>query len=811
MKYSITIAIVLALLFVPGIATSDYEHFVCLPDSGHSNSFASGDFLILDDWCSDQNPQSWVDHYWDKIHLGRSGDVGDYWTQYSWSCVLTEANTNALIRLINSAYFIDYVDMHLKGWLTWTTHGAWLWNADHVFPLSSYGYIGTCQTRTSIATNPSGDDPTKLRYDFFWLPNRSVVQRASTLVHETTHELSSHTCNASTSKINCSDYCARGASCDDYYPGVNANTNQILFLNDAVRAYMRDMDAAGGPIGGGEGELIITQLTQDANGPVCGYIPLLSPALREGAVNQMVSLLEESFAVNNFDWGPLSSRMDCTAGQSTFLSYGNCAFSTDASNRWYCWDPCNLSWYEYPSGSKSCDENLNGENIIINQQNRDKCEEANAMVDPNSTLEARRDAAQWFEGQRRECAIGADQDYLDQYCTSLISTASDVQEVISRWSDGLEKYDLYSPEVAMNQCISQFCKSRLSDPAWAQLAGENCYEWSDLAYGCLDEICGPLSDIQDRYGADSTEYFMAVLCRYDFFNPAQQYNLAQLLESSSKCELVYNKCKAEEHFNEWLEAKQSGSCSLTGESEMLLEASLPISAIPIFQVPPITKIKLIDNYQDFQLQFPNVEIDGCYSEYSLCKRNEELAAIVAAKFVTVTEVPRILEDTLNIPDPPPIDYIYNNVDQYVQELAKIADSSHVNVAISPDEALEQLATLPEAMHSLSKILGKNTFFSLFGSEGRDPIFGAATVSKFQNADFQLDAHFTDQQRQLLPLLLEVRAIRQKLESPQTKTILQSAPAKVSQEQLFNFIHSAVNSNTTAEFDLLIEGLAIQLQ
>ena len=693
-------------------------------------------------------------------------------------------------RLINAAVLLDQVYWHRSNSTFGDLPMHWL---AFVFDRSDQGYVATCRQGV-VATNWS-NHPTELHDIFF--KNYSAPQRASTLVHEGVHDDIPHSdagglCNA--------DTC--GTSCDDMFGIYNAQTTQIQALGDQIDTYMRSPTT---------GELYIRNWDPANN--ICGYIPFLTERQRFAVNDLMNRKLNNCFQIAP-DPMPYYSRTFPTPAPGSLLSalamydYGGLIYANDLVReaRWECHTVCDVDDFDFALGGyRSCNEDVNPANVSRNQERRLACLLANLSAQ-TATESQRREIQREFEETTATnlCFLGVSDAYLEQKCSNAVSLANTLDEMETLWYQDIppiEETGSFGWDSAFNECAQGFCQQKF-DSQWITDARTACYEWTDPA-GCLDHACGKLFEFGLYYGEYSTKYLESVACRMEFIE--NNGNPDAYILDAGICEDKYHDCIIEEAYPEWLAAKQQGQCSLYDPP--------PPYPVPIPPIIPTFKLLLkelqyigeYEDYSEFMSQFPDAHFDVCEASLTLCEQTEQLGRRIVSEFVAVSEVPEEVFPTGMNPENLPFANIVNEIDANIRRLSRIAAGVDSVSGITPGEALEQLSMLPEAQHAISKVLGKEAYFGLFGTAGLEKVFGPEVVGLYPDADIQFQFMLNPQQQALVPQMIEVKNLRLKTVSDLTLQHLDIAVAN--QEAMFNFIKNVAGAETPTEINTLLDGLA----
>lgn len=760
-----------ATLFAPAPAAAcvnDYDNWGWLqPDETQDDELTGR-------WCTTQEG---INAYWYALNL----DDGD---GSNWN-TLAEGNScnpnTHFARVMNGAYMMDFVYYNLLSPTLGQNQYAYYWLVNHVSPHSEAGYQAGCnfnpaETVHVIASNPSGtSDPTNLYYMFFWL--LTANERASTLVHEAVHDWSSHI-----EPESCNNACGR--SCDVSFGPSNAQTWDIVYLDHSVSAYRRadgsdqlDVAHLGDLLGTGE--------------QVCGYIPVLSPETRRAAVDTMAWKFDSCFSQAG---NPEPPTTVVTWASDPFWEYGDYEYDYDkmVGARWSCDEICDAAEW----GSK-CDAAAQPGNSAVNTYNQALCNDFNGQLHQGVTPQQRATLANQFSWQKHACVPGYSDAYLDSYCSTASTNASNVAAVESNWNLPDQPGAFDSGE-AMLDCVQTYCQSRFLSQ-WAFDARAACYEWDD-SLGCLDAICGSLAELTTDYGATSAEYFAAVQCRRHFIDhngDASEY--LDALENQGGCDRVYTDCRNDVARTEWLAAQGLGECSLVSDGVATTTHTYGLGAI--------ATVNAFDSYARFAAVHAGVAVDGCVAKREMCEATQALLHRIVAEMLTETKIPYAIERLLNLPDPPPYDR-QEQVFQNVRVLADIATSSPFGTTggMTPAQAIDRLRKVPEANQALSIALGQQLYFATLGADSsRANVFGAAKIHAFEGATMPTDAFETRAQGALRLQLTAGKATREKLSSA-TAAALYDQAASSNVEALFTFVKAMQTATSLGEVDAAYDTL-----
>lgn len=555
-----------------------------------------------------------------------------------------------------------------------------------------------------FASNPAGDFAINLFHPWFW--HRTAFERASTLVHETAHELEGHVAD---------NACNNGMSCDARFGTVNAQTLQILFLADAVDAYQRDGDST---------ELTVVNFGQDA----CGYLPLLPTAERQNLVQQMRNRLQ-----NTFETPPRTTSYPRAAfivpapspSFATPLPNGvvDRAFLIDVLNnaRWPCEKVCEPTDFDFPAGSRACNEDFHPfSNSAINGRNRAKCERLNAQI-AQGVVPSDRDRL-LREAERMEaCTFGASEEYLQMTCAEVRAGANHVDDVAAAWPDPPVYVRGYNPEGAIADCTRTYCAEDAGLDAPAAEAA--CYEWDD-ATGCMAAQCGDLAAIEAEHGRQSDAYFQAVLCR------ASRFGRALPSPEADGCDATYARCMIEDRYRRrWLEQLDGEDCwsdtlARPGDDPLFTAHRASATAVSI------------DAFVAADADGPQVLQNACFMEQIECQTLESLVALDVGRMVRDVDLgPRVeLPDRWNL-SPTVYDRALRDA------LVVLADQIDEAGDFAAGRArLRALISQPEARVAMAELIGHDRFFRMGGGHRAERYFSPRIRAQFAGPDAEADPY-----------------------------------------------------------------------
>jgi hypothetical protein len=287
---------------------------------------------------------------------------------------------------------------------------------------------------------------------------QTAIRRASTIVHETTHEDVGH-----------DGECASGSdSCDVSYGGYNAYTMDLNFLHEAMLTYKLVWGAV-------VGRLIAR------SGDQCEYVYEFNDPERRSAENRAANIAAGSFQ-NLPDYAALLAQVDARVAHDSW-SCARC-------------DPSRWTFDPQACEQEACNELLNSTNIEVNTSRRSACNRYNQAIADEvaaGTLTPERTEAHWGEYNsslvfsalcRAPSASGA-RSYCDAQ-QEQAQVASDIDAC--GWLD-----NLLSVDMDKIRCIKEWCIDML------QASPGGAADWvANDPVGCLDTLCGDEACGDDR-------------------------------------------------------------------------------------------------------------------------------------------------------------------------------------------------------------------------------------------------------------------------------------------------------------------------
>lgn len=761
----LVLAIVVTLMFVAQTAEADQ----CVPDYANWGWLSPTDSMDNDMaqlWCAgDPNVAANYTHFWNSLHLGVNGA---YWDNLALHDGALQCSPNSyVIRLMNAAFLMDQISYHAAN----TTRPNFIhwWLGNFVYPKHEEGYVATCEFGANATNRYKA--PTQLHYKFFgWL---GVVERSSTLVHETVHEWQGHVWDW---------LCPANMSCDTAYGDDNAQTWQIGYLANAVGTYRKDPDT---------NELLVRRFPSGT----CGYIPYLSKFERLRAAESMQRKLTSNFIVptptiyhpvESYIWPP-----------NSFWNYDGVFFAVDffAGARWLCEEVCNPDDFVAPSGSKACDEEIRAANAGVNARNRQSCLDAIADLDAGVPLPQASygQMAEEFDRSLAACVPGVDDTYLESYCADAKAAAQTLPALKESWDLATQSgaFDSYA---AFLECGQEFC-AEIIEEAWLNDARLACYEWSDPA-GCLDELCGRLDYWATHGGTSSRKYFDVVQCNREFVESFADPAAYLPPENQGNCAHNYDRCVNDVLYEDWRAAKGRGECSLVTNGIPITTGQHHWEAVGAIEEM---------GFEQWQNEYTDATLADCEMYLTMCRMNERVSLLIAGKLLTEGYVPPPIEEMFNAPRPPLIEGRLPKFHRGLQELARVIASDSTPRA-EGDRALEHLARSPEAQIALAELLGRDTYFAIFGTKDKDAVFGPDLVAQYAEVEARFNPDATAAQQAAIRDLESAGLVRARAESPGTRALFEAAVDTMSQADLFEFLHDVANASTPEDIAQKLDAL-----
>lgn len=276
--------------------------------------------------------------------------------------------------------------------------------------------------------------------------NSTVVNRGSTLVHETVHQDEGH--------VDEEDCSPDNVSCDEVYGIYNSNTMQINFLHDALVTF--ETQTVNG-----------TKLRKvSRSGDTCRWISTFSAEERDQITSRANSCMNR-FAESAWSgWKQaLRDEVDVRRAEGEW-SCPAC------SNAQYTFNPNQCSQPAY-----ACNETMNPQNVAVNAQNRGACQLYNDLLDdPGAGPDTIADAQHQKLLHSAACkpptpAASA------AYCVARLDTATHVSQLDPcGWME-----TVHDADIDALSCAQEFCRRKFASDPWAQ---------DEDPYGCIDYLCG---------------------------------------------------------------------------------------------------------------------------------------------------------------------------------------------------------------------------------------------------------------------------------------------------------------------------------
>ncbi len=651
---------------------------------------------------------------WSSQWAQLMGDVGSCDPE-SWSA-----------RLMNAAYFCDYLGTNRNQTtfahtaspgvvLPGTSTPVIYWLSEYVkYYTRPHGWRPMCIAVGDAAgtadghvyaANPENDDPLKLYFPWFW--NLTAVDRASTLVHEASHEFSGHLPNNS---------CANVRSCDDVFGNMNAQTLTLFFNAQTLDAYRR-----------AEGSTEL-ELVNYGNG-VCGYVPLVPDAQRFALVISMELRLENTFKYPpaESEWPP-SAFVDSVGGTSLDLGdtpggLAGLAYRIDLVNgaRWPCGAVCTATDYDFATGgTRACNEQYQPGNAAINVHNRELCRSLNAEVGTGVTPKQHAELKKRLIMESQNCLSGVSDTYVAQVCAQLSTQATRVEDIETAWPIPDQGFS-FDASKAIRACQASYCTQR-RDASWDTAATAACFDWDD-PYGCLALTCGDRTALASAHGKSSYEYFESVVCR----GSALGRQFAGLTDGDDQCAARYDECVIRERYlPAWIAQQAGGTCWLraTGTSP---------SRDPLFRtVRDAVGTVSVENFLALDRD-SNLATSRCLMESVACQA--EVAALEAAlaKLIHDEASTRPVWKTPVLPDS--WERLRGRFDRDVRSELERLGADLLNPAVSTgplikNARLSALATSPEAMVAIAELVGHDTYLRAGGARFARGRFDPAALTRY---------------------------------------------------------------------------------
>ncbi len=729
------------------------------------------DYAMVWPWCTNQVH---INNMWYGLRL-------DWRADYWWSIWQADSNYcnpyNGLTRLFNAAWFMLAIQWYRDNDTLPQVVTRW-WD-DFIIAKADDSYAYTC-TDDYVARNYVGGD-TYLSIPV-WLTD-VVAKRSGTLVHEAVHhDGPSHDYEIDWGFTDIEGNPVPPYQADLAYGLYNSYSYTVYFLMQAIDTFLKDAES---------NRLII----QEYDGNRCGFIPFLNQFSFDDSRARALDVLEHKFLCSPLTGYVGTDRCEEVEDEIwrwfeawEFLRwYGTYGYE---GGRWPCEEVCNTADYRLPDGKYACDEEINDANASVNLYNQIECSITLSNLPEYPTLDEIRAARENFANEKQVCTNVVSDKYLEGYCSRLIRVAASVDDLEALYTLD-DDPNVIIPDYAFEECVARFCQERY-DQEWKADARDACYEWDD-PLGCLDELCGRL--VMALGDPDAQEnYFNTVQCRrhyVEFGGSVEGY--FDRLESMGKCEGLYTDCINDQAFDEWLEARTNGECSLDDFLKALYQR---------YALKFLDDIDYDIGYDDFvahmkSTDLPYTSLGECEAIKLLCEQTKEFNAGILSKFVAAEKFP-----SPGSPVMQSAKYLDRVTKQLADNLA-LPDASGLTAA----EALKQI-TQPENLHALSKLVGsRDAFFAVLGAKGFEKVFGSNTASYFETAEIQFHSELSPAQEELVPALAAHKKTRERAESEETgnflKSIAQSDPGL-----LFNFMRDVHYTHNIDDVNMVLDELSI---
>ncbi len=661
----------------------------------------------------------------------------DYWEDIIADVPDCDPNTWAA-RTVNGGYAVEYVGIHRDN--DTFTHFATAtgilpggevvthWLTQYVdFYISEEGYDWECLGDDDepggadgflFASNPSSNSACTFYFPWFW--NKTVMDRASTVVHEATHEFSGHVDD---------DACSNGASCDSSFMAANSQTFQILFDAQSVDAYQREA---------GSRELKVVNFGAD----VCGYLPLLPDGQRFAQVAVMQSKLNNCFESTPAQsaW-PTAAFIDEVSGTIYDIvarpnGVAGTAYRIDMTNqsRWPCGKVCNTADFTWNAngtgGPRACNEQWQPGNAQVNADNRQHCRDLNAQVNAGVTPAERSSLLAQAANTMRPCIPGVSEQYIAHVCDQVMIGADHVDDIENAWPLADNIGYGYDAEEAIRGCQTRFCRTQPID-AWNGEAFDACFEWDDPA-GCMPLACGDLEAIADSKGRDSFEYLNALVCRASELGR----NIDALEAEAPICDRVFDECWIRENYLPLWQAQLAG-----GEcwSEGVQNLGDPLAIGRRLAVGTIDANRYVVSDQGVGLLRSE-----CAMQKQECDALQASLAALHAKIARMNAGGRPAWRVPPLPDPwERLDGRYDR--EVLVEAAALGEQimqpiGFADVPLSRNGRLLRLVNRPEARVALAELVGQDLYLSTGGARFAAGTFAPDRIARYSGPDAARDTH-----------------------------------------------------------------------
>ena len=767
---------------------------------GANDAVTSGDVWMSSVWCGSTvngvlvplpSREPVINSVIDAMGLGQNW--GSRWAQLMSTVTQCDPESWSA-RFINGAYFADYLGHHrLQTTFAQTAspgalmpEGDWVtyWLARYIkYYTREDGWAPFCIASGDtpgdnwfiFAANPKNHDPLKVYFPWFW--NMTAVDRSSVLVHEASHQFSSHIGDTE---------CLNGGSCDGVFGSPNAQTFTIYFNAQTVDAYRRQP--------GDSTELEIYNYGQD----ICGYVPLVPDAQRFSQVQSMQDRLRTVFkhVPAESSWPP-SAFIDNVWG--TGLDFGDApggasgtAYRIDLVNgsRWPCGAVCTPADYDFATGgTRACNENYRAENIAINQQNKALCLALNAQVAGGVTPTQHASLRNQIGSGAKACLSGVSDAWVAQVCAQLSSQATKVEDIETNWSiPDMEFY--FDASRAIHSCQASFCAQKHTT-AWDTAASAACFDWDD-PYGCLKLACGDLAAIQLAKGKNSPEYLKAVVCRASELNR----DFAGLADPQDVCSDEYEACLLEERYQAaWAAQQAGGACWVRGSGSSPTTDPLFVTLRDKAGTLPVENFLSLDTASHLATSRCLMENMTCQMEHAALEAG--LAKLIhdEARTRPVWKVPTLPDSWEKLKGRYDRD-VFNEMNRVG---AALTDPTVTFGPLSKNPALARLVESPEASLAIAAVVGHDTYLKAGGSRFAKGIFNPAVLVQYgAEADpygFSTAAHTAE--------LSALGRLNQRLSAAQVKTAF-SKTNRLTGPQAYGHVLALFNSKNGVELEAAFE-------
>ena len=360
-----------------------------------------------------------------------------------------------LSRLMNGAHVVRVVEDHARYFGFW----RWVDGIPSILHVTGRGWTSvgewgedewepSCEDGGAIASHRQDTD----EYNKLHIPGAyrtAATRRASTLVHEITHQEIDHEDE--------DDCLPASTSCDAAYGNFNANTMQINFLHDAAATFR--LKTVNGK----------TVREVFVDGDDCGFLPRFD----DDEISTMMDRANEVMNRFVYDFFP--------GWKFALVDEVNSAWE-EAS--WDC-EHCDPGKNTFDPGvciQPACNEFLNSGNVSVNDANRDACHAYNLAVDGGLTEDGVAIAQQDYQNTLQSCLAPSDEG-VSAYCDAQKAGANHVDDLDPcGWMESS-----YSAKEGKLACVQEFCHDYYQPFA----GGDPADDWTprDDPAGCIDYLC----------------------------------------------------------------------------------------------------------------------------------------------------------------------------------------------------------------------------------------------------------------------------------------------------------------------------------